>query len=96
MCHFPRHLGAKVGNHRTQVSPAKSNCPWDLRTGMCATHIQLPNPHQQASQPGHPQNAGNPASDQSWTDDLKFPCGSKIGGSVVLEGVILCFSSVGN
>ena len=44
MCHFPRYLGAKVGNHRTQVSPAKSNCPWDLRTGMCITHMQLLNP----------------------------------------------------
>lgn len=59
------------------------------------THT-TPEPHQQAGHLGHPQHAGNQASDQSQTDDLKFPCCSEIVGSVVLEEVILCFSSVGN
>lgn len=38
---------------------------------MCATHIQLPEPPPTGKSAGtSTENAGNPASDQSWTDDL--------------------------
>ena len=77
----PKESGSQSGRSERMGFLQWVPHPRGLRTGLCLMHTQLQNPHQRAGHRRCPQDAGDRASDGSWTDDLTFPHGSVMVGN---------------